>query len=438
MALSREMEFQADEIAAHVAGSKALIESLLRLPYASAMLDYALTYYEDRVNQNIKSENIYADQLALIQFFAHKNGFLLQEGFPIITLEQINKYKKSKLNLSNQWSSHPTDEERIAALTQLAIRKENTCDTLASVLLNKKINHAKVISDELFASISFTHTPLELSTNEFITTIKSSVEKDSFSPLYNQYFDFSDPLVNEATLLTKVPSKLTFEDLFKDSNVDLINEVQALEQDMELITAIDNKQLLVKTFDYAGIKYNRKQAKEVLKILYTTILEKEAQIKQHKNEIFRYFYFLAKNTNKEEKLCSLYFQLTEIHKVISEKIVFYENLISKTSFITERMSFDAIETNFNTIKEDESRLKKEIKLLLLNPSLKEVLDNAIVLKLEEYTQNDLIYFNTDIDQYNVPNVETLLTTIRYYHSLNTIIFFNKKKELLDFQISLIA
>lgn len=48
MALSREMEFHADEIAAHVAGSQALADSLLRINFASSALESVLAFYDQK------------------------------------------------------------------------------------------------------------------------------------------------------------------------------------------------------------------------------------------------------------------------------------------------------------------------------------------------------------------------------------------------------
>jgi Zn-dependent protease with chaperone function len=45
--------------------------------------------------------------------------------FPQIELATLKKYDKSKLNLEDQWSSHPSDEDQIKALQQLNIVKRN-------------------------------------------------------------------------------------------------------------------------------------------------------------------------------------------------------------------------------------------------------------------------------------------------------------------------
>jgi Zn-dependent protease with chaperone function len=59
MALSREMEFHADEVAAHIAGSLALEESLLRIELASSSYNNVLSFYDHKISKNQSSKNIY-------------------------------------------------------------------------------------------------------------------------------------------------------------------------------------------------------------------------------------------------------------------------------------------------------------------------------------------------------------------------------------------
>ena len=48
MGLSREMEFHADAIAAHVVGSKPMISSMLRMDIASQSFDTTLNFYSEK------------------------------------------------------------------------------------------------------------------------------------------------------------------------------------------------------------------------------------------------------------------------------------------------------------------------------------------------------------------------------------------------------
>jgi len=83
MSLSREMEFHADEIAAHVAGSKYLASALLRLEFANHALDSTFTFYDQKIKQNIKSKNIYEEQYFIMHFLSKKKSMSLFITFQI-------------------------------------------------------------------------------------------------------------------------------------------------------------------------------------------------------------------------------------------------------------------------------------------------------------------------------------------------------------------
>ncbi|HAK30079.1 MAG TPA: peptidase M48, partial [Sphingobacterium sp.] len=136
LALSREMEFHADEIAAHVAGSQALADSLLRLSFANHALNNVLTFYDSKFSENIRSRNIYPEHRYVMLLFAERNRYQVRNGLPQIELATLKKkYDKSKLNLEDQWSSHPSDEDRVKALQQLNIVKKEINNAPAIELL---------------------------------------------------------------------------------------------------------------------------------------------------------------------------------------------------------------------------------------------------------------------------------------------------------------
>jgi Zn-dependent protease with chaperone function len=85
------MEFHADEIAAHVAGSQALADSLLRLSFANHALNNVLTFYDSKFSENIRSRNIYPEHRCVMLLFAERNRYQVQNGFPS---DRISDFKK--------------------------------------------------------------------------------------------------------------------------------------------------------------------------------------------------------------------------------------------------------------------------------------------------------------------------------------------------------
>jgi Zn-dependent protease with chaperone function len=85
--LSREMEFDADAIAAQVAGSEALSKSLMRISFADFCYNSTVNYYFTKVEQKISTDNIYPQQKFVMNFTAAQQGLPIEEGFPQVSSE---------------------------------------------------------------------------------------------------------------------------------------------------------------------------------------------------------------------------------------------------------------------------------------------------------------------------------------------------------------
>ncbi|HEY8388059.1 MAG TPA: M48 family metallopeptidase, partial [Parasegetibacter sp.] len=121
MALSREMEFHADAIAAHVTGSKPLGDSLLRLNLANQSFDELLNFYDQKKNDNIKTLNFFPQHGCIMEEKAKLFNLPIVNHLPFVTVESIKKLNKSRLNIKDQWASHPDDFDRIEKLDELHI-----------------------------------------------------------------------------------------------------------------------------------------------------------------------------------------------------------------------------------------------------------------------------------------------------------------------------
>jgi Zn-dependent protease with chaperone function len=126
MGLSREMEFNADEIAARVAGTEPLQNSLLRLSLAEYSFNRVANFYESKIQENKKSENLYREQSFVMVKVADLKRIPIENGLPIITKNQVYRFDKSKLVIKDQWASHPSIGERIERLQLLHLDPVNS------------------------------------------------------------------------------------------------------------------------------------------------------------------------------------------------------------------------------------------------------------------------------------------------------------------------
>ena len=91
LGLSREMEFHADEIAVNITGTAPLRSSLLRTTFADYSFNQVLNFYNGKIADNLKSENIYKEHLFVMQFEANSNKITIVNGLPELTIDELKQ-----------------------------------------------------------------------------------------------------------------------------------------------------------------------------------------------------------------------------------------------------------------------------------------------------------------------------------------------------------
>ena len=266
LGLSREMEFHADEIAAKVAGKDQMINALLRIDLSAYSLNSVFTFYENNTEDKLISENIYDEQLFVMNFIAKHHNLPIKNSLPEVVLNDITKFNKSKLTITDQWASHPSLEERIKRLSKINIKKEIIDQEPANNLLKNHIKLQKELTKKHFNQLTNSSKTTKLSIDEFIKTFNDDLEQNILPEIYNGYYEDKNPLYftieNQQIFKDKSNSKLS--DLFSDEMVDLVNSYNGIVSDKTTIEQIEKKQIKIRTFDYDGVKSKRKDCQHIL------------------------------------------------------------------------------------------------------------------------------------------------------------------------------
>jgi Zn-dependent protease with chaperone function len=114
MSLSREMEFNADNVAVSVTGSKAIIGALYRLEFGQEAFNYTA---QGTVNygkgEAIQPKNFFTLMQRNLQTMATLNKLEIQNGLPVINTELAKKnFLDNRIVYKDIWATHPPTEER--------------------------------------------------------------------------------------------------------------------------------------------------------------------------------------------------------------------------------------------------------------------------------------------------------------------------------------
>lgn len=434
LALSREMEFHADEVAVNLAGSGAIKTSLLRAELASYSLNRVFEIYSDLINENIKPKNIFTMQGFAMNYLAGINKISVVNGLPEVDINEKNRFDKSQIDFGNQWASHPGDEERIERAARLNIIKPEVNNHNACMLLADKEAFQQRVTSYVFSEIEYPGIPQYHELADFEAKFTEIADKSGFPLKYNSYYDNSaDILVN-----TDITAGSTIHDeevLFSQENVDRIYNYISLKYDLETIKSIENGEIKVKSFNYNGQRYTPKQTTGLISNIEQQLPVLQHEIENHNQVIFGFYKSHALRNGTYDDYLSRYKLYSGFIGKLDEIQALIEDIRTSTSFFQEQTPYEIIYKKTDALRVKEDKFKKAIKALLSYPGAGDVITGENAEILNKYNTGSQVYFSNTI--YNEEAINLLYQTISVYTVAVNGLLFKLKKDFLDFQSQLV-
>ncbi|MBF4465323.1 M48 family metalloprotease [Flavobacterium sp. LC2016-12] len=433
-ALSRQMEFHADAVAASVTGSKPLITSLLRLDLADHSFNAVLDYYGKKISDSVTTENIYSQQSFVMNFIAAKSKLEVENNLPQLTPDFLSRYNKSKLVIENKWGTHPSIEDRVKELEKLNIKSNGENNSLAIGLFKDGEQLQNKFTNKLFSAVTYSNEVVFHENEKFFQEYENDFLSNSFNDFYNSYYD--DKNLGEIDFDSVLPEALISDvnELFNNSSVDLVYNSISLERDINTLKQIVDGNFKIKSFSYNGHKVLSKNAKELIDELETELEEIKDQITKNDVEIYLYFLNLAKNQNKKEEYKSNYAELQKMDKEFDVKIDYFVKMINASEFMHQVNTYDVIEKNMILLKREEDKFKKQIEEMLENKNYSNVITIEMKELFTKYLSEDWVYFSKN--EYLNECLDVMSKAMSNYQLILSKSFFEKKKDLLNFNIQL--
>lgn len=435
LGLSREMEFHADEIAVSVTGYQPLADSLLRMQLADFALNAAFGFYGDRIAENKTSSNIFREQSLVMNVYAENSELTFKNELPLVTFEHLSKFDRSKLVIENQWASHPSTQERVDHLKDKPQFTNSTPGKLANSIIHDLPQLQNEFTKLSFSNVNYTNEVQWVSFEDFKKEFTKQYHKNTFSKIYNGYYDDKNPAVFDLETVENSSLEERFDNLFSNEMIDLLYNTQALENDTQTLEMLKSGTIRIKTFDYDGTKYKRKQSEKLFEQLKRTLEEETAKIQE--NDIKIYQFFAAKESKKgtSRKLKGLYQELFSCDETNEKQMDIYNSLSKELEFINHRNEYDAIQTKFKGVKSLEFKFKKILTELMESEKYQTEITPQMRTNMDQYLKEDLPYFGKTT--YFENNLTILFTAMQDYVYLLMRGYFLSKKELLKYQETLL-
>ena len=429
LSLSRQMEFHADAIAATVVGSEPQSSALLRIELSDMALNSSVQVYRNS-EEKINTKNIFENQTSLLHFYAKEFNHAIIDGLPQVDLMDLKRFDQSKLIIEDQWSSHPTIEQRIAFIGKMNIPAENKNPDLAVTLLKNFEKYSENLTQKLLASNGINYSDQFISNENFMENFVEKEIEYQFPTLYNSYYNIKNPLLQNLDQADFGLKDYDPSEFFNDEKVGFVFAKNSLEIDLQTLELIKKKEIKIKTFDYDGKKYASTSTYQAKVLAENNLKEITSKIEKNDQNIL---HFLSQNSDGEEK------------KILQEKVEKYietdknfENYNGKflefvpyTSFMSVQLPFDKIRQNRFTLLEKEKDFKNMLKEMVEESSFKTTLNEDEKALFQKYISAENKYF--EHDQYIEEEIKVLSDIFDVFSVSLSKHYITAKKDLLDFE-----
>lgn len=436
MSLSREMEFHADAVAAHVTGSAALERALLRLDLVGHAYGNVLEHYQSKFEDAVVTNNLYPQHAYVVDFLAKESEIPFESQLPQVQIAHLNRYNKSKLNIENQWASHPSTPDRVAALQALNVAPTTNQNAPAFSLFKNPAAIQERLTKHLFSFVKYSKVTTSQDSQAFINAYTEDYADRSFDKIFNGYYDDKHVLteIPEETTSSKI-KELNVDDLYGIEKVNLVYTMLSLEKDMEVLEQIKTGDVKINSFDYDGQKYKKKDCTRLLKQLNADYDTLKKQLHEHDVMIYHYFRSLAEQRDELD----IYMEKYEIISYLDKKAMItsqpYAALIQAFEFMNHDLSYEDAEHYMREAKKVEQDYRQQVEYVLATPVYHAAMTDEVKALFQEYLSTDLVYLKDG--QYNDLALEKIDRCLKAYYSLMSNVYFDKKKDLLTYKATLL-
>ena len=287
--LSRQMEFDADNISCSIVGKEA---------FTSAMCKIEILSDEDNEYQNYVNALLQEHKLVGNYFTGRRvaDGLNPDKSIPILkydvpmTAPFDNVKSPSRVEVKNVWASHPSLKDRLANAAASGFTSTAVKPTPAWDLVPEEVQ--KKVSDKLFSLIQQDpeHPITVVDDNEFESWTKKYIS-ENYVPMELRPFLSRDIIVFDRAILPEIDSSPLTSD-----NAQTLSDYETAKKDLQIMQGVLDGEISAKELSYDGVVYKKKQIPIEKQKTYTEDLFEKAKVIDA--SIYAY---LLKNVDEEQK-----------------------------------------------------------------------------------------------------------------------------------------
>lgn len=432
MALSRQMEFHADAVSAYVSGSAHLATSLRRLELADAAYSRLFEYYEQMRTRNLKPDNVYPQHSAIMKHFADQHGIRIEDGLPQVNGNSFAASNKTRLVIKDQWASHPSIEDRETHLKKLNISSKSVTAS-AWTIFKDPISLQKNITEKLYAHVQFEQSPEVLDFDLFQKLYNADSEKYQINNRYKGYFNSRNVSTFNLKNVEGDVAEKELEEILNETTLSLPYEVEGLKTDLHHLKLIKQKEIPVKEFEFAGIRYKRSDATKLIIDLEAELSRMENSLIENDRKIVSFFINASSGHGQTERVRQRYSELFQASETTDEDLKMHAQMMQDLSPIYHgNLPLTQVQIVIAKVKNNEIGIKERLTEIISNSEYCKYMNEADQKTLQQYVSKNHEYFKDP--SFNTEALDLLLQAINIYQTVVTERTFMMKKELLEWQL----
>lgn len=432
------MEYHADEVSANVAGGKHLGEALMRLDLGSAAYGSIMSFYGEKSKSGQIPDNIYPHHSFATNYFAQQNKIDIIDGFPKVGLDHLNEFKGTKVEIKNQWASHPEVEDRVGRVSAIELDQGKLSSNSPSWnLFSNQEELQKKITGLVFKEVEIKEPAVIFGNEAFNQEFVEDLRKYDFDQVFNGYYYSENPFYDdiEVSLEKAMPiDGIALSDLFSDEMKVTLKNKGRLETDIAILNGINSGDIKTKTFDYEGIKYNKSDAFSLSKRLESDLKVLKDKIEENQNLILAFFINQAKLKDREEDFRRMLLSTKAQNKKIEAIFPELNELSQAVGFLYHELPHEAIEYYNRQLNPIDLAFQNKLVSLMADEDFVRFLDQTQKQVFEDYNQSKWQYYQNQ--KYNQNAVDKLMAVLEQSHVVLPDVHFLARKELLQYMLDL--
>ena len=420
-ALSREMEFNADEIAVSVVGYETYERPLHRLDFYVDCMDRTKNVFANHIESNIYTTNIYQNFNQVAEQRIKDNNYETYKGLANLSVN-FDSIHQIRLEYEDIWSSHPEIKDRLLNVKRLAIDSKEDQTKKATGIIHHLTKYEEYLTEEMFIHSEIIRKN-KISNDEFFQYYLTDEQYYSYPKAYHNFF-------NEATFDFKqilncskqLDSSLKFEDIFNTQNFEPLYKQNRVGKEINLL------HYLIEQKEFKQVKFNdhifnlKNEADQLLEMLTTEAESYHIDVNTIYEQVASYFKSKLEDNNLEQVQ-----HIIKLEEQLHANTIFIDEFRESLNWLFVQTPEAVIKNNLKDLHERNAILKTRLKDLISFDKIIAYYTQDSIDRLQSFINLDQLFY---VEQYNDIELNDLFNAMQMLEGISNAILFDAKNQFL--------